>query len=149
VGGNPAEFFVLSWSAWIIFDEANKLNVWFLDLYSRTHQAHGLVDPAPLKHKKLEDCVRKGRCDPLGELFARNGRDAECRILRRAPTDVQIKKVGSLSRLCDLTAGAERRRPVKRGGNARGRREMNRFLVGHAGDVEQQKLSSSVLVTSS
>ena len=78
-----------------------------------------MVDLAPLKHKKLEDRVRKGRCDPLGKLFARNGRDAERRILRRAATDVEVKEVGSL-RLCDLTAGAQRCCPVERGGDARG-----------------------------
>src|SRR5208282_6798462 len=45
---------------------------------------------------------------------------------------------GSL-RLRDLTAGAQRCCPVERGGNARGRREVNGFLVGDAGDVEKQK----------
>src|SRR5262249_34937206 len=111
----------------------------FLDLYSCTHQTHGLVDLAPLKHEKLKDRVRKGRCDPLGKLFARNGRDAERRILRGTPTDVEVKEVGSL-RLRDLIAGTQRRCPVERGGDTRGRREMNGFVVGDAGDVEKQEL---------
>src|SRR5205823_4854607 len=93
VSGDPSEFFVFLWSSWIIFNEANKPAVWFLDLYSRAHQTHGLVDPAPLKHEKLEDRVRKGRYDSLGKLLARNGRDAERRIFRRAAADVEVEEV--------------------------------------------------------
>src|SRR5215831_3783875 len=52
---------------------------------------------------------------------------------------VKIKEVGSL-RLGDLPAGTERCCPVKGGGNARGRREVDGFLVGDAGDVEEQEL---------
>src|SRR6516165_4927364 len=111
VSGDPAEFLVLVWSSWIVFDKANKPPIQFLDLYSCTHQTHGLVDLAPLKHEKLKNRVRKGRCDPLGKLFARNGRDAERRILRGTPTDVEVKEVGSF-RLRDLTAGTQRGRPV-------------------------------------
>jgi len=48
-----------------------------------------------LKDEKLENRVLKRRCDPFGKLFARNGRDAERRILRRAPADVEVKEVGS------------------------------------------------------
>src|SRR5208282_3774493 len=139
VSGDPTEFLVLFWSLRIVFNEANKPAIWCLDLYSGAHQTHGLVDPAPLKHEKLEDRVRKGRCDSLGKLLARNGRDAECRILRGATPEVEVKEVGSL-RLRDLTAGAQRCCPVERGGNARGRCEVNGFLVGDAGDVEKQKL---------
>jgi hypothetical protein len=124
VSGDPAEFLVLLWSSWVVFNEANKPAIWFLDLYSRPHQTHGLVDLAPLKHEELKDRVRKGRCDPLGKLFSRNGRDTECRVLRRAPTDVEVKKVGPL-RLRGLTASTQRCGPVKRGGDARGRGEMN------------------------
>ena len=103
------------------------------------HQAHDLVNPAPLKHKKFKDRVLKGRRDPLGKLFARNGRDAERRIFRCAPAEVEIEEVGSLP-LRDLAAGAQRCCPVKRGGDARGRREVNGFLLGDAGDIEKQEL---------
>jgi hypothetical protein len=47
VSGDPTEFLILFWSSWIVFNEANKSAIWFLDLYSRAHQTHGLVDPAP------------------------------------------------------------------------------------------------------
>src|SRR5262249_47974120 len=120
VSGDSTEFVVLFWSSWIVFNEANKPAIWFLDLYSRAHQTHGLVDLTPLKNEKLEDRVLKGRCDPLGKLLARNGRDAERRVLRGTPTEVEVKKVGSL-RLRDLTADTQRCRPVKRGGNTRRR----------------------------
>src|SRR5262249_17347693 len=114
-GGTPHTLLAVR----IVFNEANKPAIGGLGLYSRGHQTHYLVNPAPLKHDKLEDRVRKRRCDPLGKLFARNGRDAKRRVLRRAPTDVEVEEVGSF-RLRDLTAGAQRCCPVKCGGNARG-----------------------------
>src|SRR5262249_37871644 len=131
-GGDPAEFLVLLWSSRIVFNKANKPAVGFLDLYPGGHQAHDLVDPTPLKYKEIKDFVSKGSCNPLGEFFTRNGGDAERRILRRGPTDIQVEEIGSL-RLRDLTADAERSCPVKRSGNARGRREVNRFFLWRRG----------------
>ena len=119
MSGDPAEFFILFGSSWVVFNEADKPAVRFLDLDSRGHQAHDLVDYPPLKHEKLEDLVPEGGCDRLSELFARNGRDAECRILRRAATDIEVEEIGSL-RLRDLTADTERCYPVKRGSDTRG-----------------------------
>src|SRR5215813_9049009 len=47
VSGDPTEFLIFFWSSWIVFNEANKPAIGFLDLYSRPHQTHRLVDPAP------------------------------------------------------------------------------------------------------
>src|SRR5262249_60989008 len=71
------------------------------------YQECGAVPHRILKYEKLEDLILKGRCDPLGKLFARNGRDAERRILRRAPPDAEVKKVAPLG-LRDLPTGTQR-----------------------------------------
>src|SRR5262249_42704525 len=63
VSGDPTEFLVLVWSSWIVFDKPNEPAIRFLDLYSCTHQTHGLVDLAPfspmpcliLPHKKTKN----------------------------------------------------------------------------------------------
>jgi len=46
-----------------------------------------------LKHEKLKDRVRKGRCDPLGKLFARNGRDVNVGFSEALPPMLRLRKL--------------------------------------------------------
>jgi hypothetical protein len=134
----PPELLVLPGVAGIVLDETHESSLRILHLDSRHHQAHGLADVDALKDQELEDLFRKRRQELLGELLAGDRNDLEGGILGGAGTQIEMEEIEA-RRLLHLSRSADRRRPIERRGDARGRGEVDVLAVADAGDVDEQQ----------